>query len=475
VGAYFQGNHAGGGLRDAFILKFTNNGVRLWATYYGGRSSDYAWSITTDAQGNVFVSGTTVSSDFPTYNPRGGAYFQGSFSGGFYDAFILKFTNNGVRLWATYYGGMGEDQGYSITTDGQGNVFVTGYTLSTDFPTYDPGGGAYFQGSKAGYYSDAFILKFSNNGVRRWATYYGGNDWDDDYGLSIATDVHGNVFVAGYTGSADFPTYNPGGGAYYDNTWNGLYDVFILKFSNNGVRRWATYYGGNQGDYAWSITTDAQGNVFVTGRTSSTDFPTYDPGGGAYFQGSYGGGGSFGADVFILKFSNDGVRLWATYYGGSDGFDDGLSITTDGQGNVFVTGYTGSVDFPTYNPGGAYYQGSYAGNYDAFILKFEGSGTTGVGDEVRGITKVFVVYQNYPNPFNLGTEIRFDLPEDGDVKVEVYNLLGEKVEVLYDGFMEAEFGKVIRWDAVGMSSGVYFCRVSLNNRYVGVKKMVLVK
>ena len=169
------------------------------------------------------------------------------------------------------------------------------------------------------------------------------------------------------------------------------------------------------------------------------------------------------------------ARLWATYYGGSD-WDAGFSITTDANGNVFVTGVTWSTDFPTYNPGGgAYFQGTNAGYSDAFILKFEGGSATRVEDKEEEIPRAFVLYQNYPNPFNPGTKIIFDLPESGNVKVEVFNLLGERVAILYDGFMEAGYGRTIRWDAFGFPGGVYFCRVSLNNRYVDVKKMVLVR
>ncbi len=467
-GAYYQAIYDGSGYSDAFILKLTNNGVRLWATYYGGNNNDEGISIITDGSGNLFLTGYTESTNFPTYNPGGGVFYQGSLDNNL-DIFILKFSNSGIRQWATYYGGSGLDFGRSITTDGSGNIFITGWTDSPNFPIQNSGGGAYYQGTLAGTY-DVFILKFNNSGARLWATYYGGNF--DDKGISISTDGSGNIFLTGSTWSTNFPTYNPGGGAYYQGSLANWPDAFILKFTNSGMRVWATYYGGNSSDVGNSITIDPQGNVFVAGFTESQDFATQNPGGGAYYQGMLAG--SVYSDVFILEFTNSGVRNWATYYGGSD-YDEGVSITTDSQGNIFLTGKTWSVDYPVQNPGGgAYYQGAIAGNDDVFILKFQGSGATGVEDKMKEIPKVFTLYQNYPNPFNPSTKISFTLSENGMTALKIYNSLGQEIKTLLNSELEA--GKIynVDFEASGLPSGIYYAQLVQSNKSK-IVKMVLVK
>jgi len=448
-GAYYQ---TSGGNGDVFILKFSDAGIREWATCYGGSSSDVGYSIATDNSGNVFVTGNTFSStNFPTYDAGGGAYFQGTNAGSF-DAFILKFTNTGVRQWATYYGGTDDDNGYSIATDTSGNIFLTGMTRSTNFPIYDPGGGAYYQTSILGYRT-VFMLKFSNTGVRGWATYYGGST--NDYGRSIATDGSGKIFVTGNTSSTNFPTFDPGGGAYFQGSNAGSDDAFILKFSNTGARERATYYGGTTGDIGRSITTDDSGNVFVTGNTLSSNFPTFNPGSGAYYQAALTGG----HEAFILGFSNTGARQWATYYGGSS-TDYGMSIITDASDNIFLTGFTLSSSFPTYNPGGsAYFQGTNAGSYDAYILKFASS-STGIEDNRHMLSANPISLNAEPNPAKSFTVIRYSLPIAEKLSLQIFDISGKLVKNLVNEFQSSGVHNLI-WNGKDeyerrVVDGVYF-------------------
>jgi gliding motility-associated-like protein len=368
AGTFFQGVLAG--TTDAFILKFDNAGNRLWATYYGGSGSGYdeATSIACDVSGNVFVTGHTPSSGFPVQTA--GTFFQGANAGGNYDVFILKFDNVGNRLWATYYGGSGEDNGNTIACDGSGNVFITGLTTSTNFPVQNAG--TFFQGASAGS-TDAFILKFDNAGNRLWATYYGGSGADNGY--SIACDGSSNMFITGITASNNFPVQNAG--TFFQGALAGGSDAFILKFDNVGNRLWATYYGGGSGNESSNVTNndklaiDQCGTVYVSFETSSTDMFTQVPCDGGYYDDSHNGGTY---DIFIASFSNTGNLIWATYLGGN-GLDFRSPMATDNAGNLFVSGEwtSGIIDatYPLTNPGGgSYYDGTFNGNDDGFMVKF---------------------------------------------------------------------------------------------------------
>ncbi len=383
-GTYFHGaipNTNG----NIFILQFNTAGVLIWSTCYG--VSGWANSIYSDRT-HLWVTGQTDDVNFPLYNPGGGAYFQPTLmatNGATQNAFILKFTTKGVREWATYYGGNGNDIGHSIHCDGK-SVWVCGTTSSTTFPTMNPGGGAYFQGTFAGigglYTPNGFILQFDTGGVSKWATYYGGDgcpsgpgDGTGDIPNWIYSDGK-NVWVTGGTSSNNFPVFNPGAGAFYQGTLNGFYsayhfNAFFLKFNTSGVRRWATYCGGNggNGDEGYSICSNGT-KVWACGQTESNNFPTQNPGGGAYYQGTRTGV----YDSYIMEFDTAAVLDWSTFYAGSGGnYDIAYTIQNDGT-SIWVCGATGSIDFPTLNPGcGSFYQGASHG-YDPYILQFTHTG-----------------------------------------------------------------------------------------------------
>ncbi len=321
----------------------------IWATYYGGIATDNAKSVTTDAMGSVYITGYTNSvSNIATT----GAY-QTTHGGGAWDAFIAKFNNSGAIQWATYYGGTEDDDSRSITVDTANNVYITGYTKSASNIATPSSFQNIFGGT--GMLNDAFVAKFNDSGIRVWSTYYGGTG--DDVGMSIASDTTGNIYVTGLAGSSNLATTGA-----FQQYFGGNVNAFLVKFNNNGVRDWATYYGGTVGAKGYGVTTDFDGNVYLLGNTANvTDIATP----GAY-QTLLGGAN----DAFIAKFNSGGARQWATYFGGTSN-DYGNYITTDNNGFVYMTGFTQSTsNIATANA----YQVSNSGGDDVFLAKFDTGG-----------------------------------------------------------------------------------------------------
>jgi PKD repeat protein len=364
----FQGTLAGN--NDVFVSKFSNTGALLWSTYFGGSANDNGFDVQIDEQGEILLVGSTASSNLPVDAGTQGGYFQQNYGGGNTDAFVAKFSASGSRLWATYYGGNNTDSGNSLAIDPQGNIYFTGATWSTGFPVQNPGGNAFYDGTVASTFSDAYLVKLSPTGSRVWATYYGGNN--GDAGICLTTDLQGNVFVAGNTWSTDFNTLDAGSGAYYQPALAGGLDVFVLKFAPDASLKWATYYGGVSGDSrASSIACDSRGKVYVVGRTGSANFPVTDPGSGAYFHDQLGG--NIWTTPYVMRFDNNGKTEWSTYLNG-DGTGWTYDVEIGNNDQVFITGETRAPDFITLDRGnGSYFQAVNQGNmkYDAFIMEFD--------------------------------------------------------------------------------------------------------
>jgi hypothetical protein len=336
---------SGGGI-DGFLVKFNSNGIRQWATYYGGTGSDDVRAIATDNLGNVFIAGMTNSATNIAFNGHQNAL------AGSTDIFIVKFNTNGLREWSTYYGGTLAEQMSSfntITTDSDNNLYATGLTASPTNIYYSGG-----HQSTHGGQTDAFLVKFNSSGIVQWGTYYGGSL--NDYGRSCTIDPSGNVYLVGWTQSSNNISFSG-----FQNSYAGGNDGFLVKFNASGVRQWASYYGGTANDDISSCATDNAGNVYILGSTAST---TGIASGG--HQNSYGGGAN---DAFLVKFNGSGARLWGTYYGGSQN-DLGNAMRINSSNNVFVVGSTGSSSAIASNG----FQNTFGGNADAFLIKFNDLG-----------------------------------------------------------------------------------------------------
>ncbi len=384
-----------------FILGKYNNSIPLridpvlsYSTFLGGSNGEIGYGITTDKNGNAYITGTTASNNFPTTE---GSY-NGSFSGVF-DVFITKLNPSGTALvYSTFLGGNDDDIGYSITIDNEDNVYITGTTASNNFPTTE---GAY-DGSFNGNY-DVFITKLNSTGTDLvYSTFLGGTGTDS--GNAIAIDVEGNAYIAGQTNNNTFPTTE---GA-YDRTLNGGYDAFVAKLNSSGTSLvYSTFLGGTNIDIGSGIALDMIGNAYITGQTFSNNFPTTE---GAYDT-TYNSIGYY--DAFVTKLNPSGTQLvYSTYLGGRD-TDSGKGIAIDSEGNAYITGYTRSNNFPT-TPGAYDTTLNSVGYYDVFITKLNPNGSgivystfLGGSNEDRGYG---IVLDRFGNTYITGQTLSSNFP-----------------------------------------------------------------
>jgi hypothetical protein len=333
-----------------FVTKLNAAGTGIvYSTYFGGSFMDRGTAIAVDSSGSAYVTGTTSSTNFITTS---GA-FRRTTGGGSSDAFVAKISPTGALVYSTYLGGNGTDEGNSIGVDAQGNAYLTGKTTSSTYPTL-----AAFQATRTGS-MDAFVTKLNALGSDLvYSTYLGGDEGENGYGIAVDA-VSGNAYVAGDTASSNFPVT---AGA-FQTTYRGLSDAFVAKFSPTGSRVYATYLGGSGGDTGYGIAADATGNAYLTGKTTSANFPL------AQAIDSINNGG----DAFVTKLNATGSGLvYSTFLGGSSG-DVGRGIAMNASGNAIVTGNTTSTNFPVENALQPAYGG---GSFDGFLSMLSASGTT---------------------------------------------------------------------------------------------------
>jgi len=402
----YQGDQPGA---DAFLTKIdtkqSGTASLLYSTYLGGDDTDNGYGIGADNSGVVYVTGYTFSADFPTLNQYQGD--QGS-----YDVFITKIDTNqsgsASLLYSTYLGGNSLDYGYGIAADNNGVVYVTGRTHSTDFPTLNQ-----YQGDQGDY--DVFITKIDTNqsgaASLLYSTYLGGNSLDYSYG--IAADNNGVVYVTGYTYSTNFPILNQYQGD------QGSYDVFITKIDTNqsgsASLLYSTYLGGDEWEHGYGITADNNGVVYVTGYTQSTNFPTLNQ-----YQGDQGDYDAFITNIDTNQ-SGSASLLYSTYLGG-DERDYGRGIAADNNGVVYVTGYTQSTNFPTFNQ----YQRDQ-GSDDVFVTKIS---------LYPIVTKIYITEISVTGEGGSVDNIHYKSEEGEDVKIFIYPEEGFEIDKIIDNGIE---------------------------------------
>ena len=427
----------------------------IFSTFLGGSYDDFGTEIAVDNEKNICLIGTTASLDFPTTSEGLSSVNRGRF-----DVFISKLSPDGsTLLYSTYIGGLDRDYGRSIVLDSNNYLYVTGHTSSVDFPTtfssYDP----IYNGG-----TDVFVSKISPDGSDLvYSTFIGGSEitsyfepdefgfpFASEGGYSIELDNENNVYITGITDSHDFPTTN---GA-YDTSHNGDGDCFVLKLNQDGSDLiFSTFIGGSDEEwFGGGFVLDSEYNVYVTGATSSEDFPT-TPG---CYDDSYNGDG---ADVILFKLNSEGSYLLFSTFIGGDNWDRGWRISLDTEANAYITGWTFSNDFPTTS---GCFDNTMAGSHDIFVLKMKQDGSNliystligGSGSEyhsrivvgsdncayISGSTATYNDDGTSDFPITPGC---FDESYNGGWDGVIFKLNSEGSELLYSTFLGGE-----NWDRI---------------------------
>ncbi|HQU83169.1 MAG TPA: SBBP repeat-containing protein [Pyrinomonadaceae bacterium] len=324
-----------------------------FSTFLGGSGLDEGLGIAADSAENVYVTGRTFSTDFPTTAGTIDTTHNGNL-----DVFVTKFNAAGTNLiYSTFLGGSAIDVGFGIAVDAAGNAIITGSTESTNYPT-----AAALDSTHNGL-ADVFVTKLNSTGsALTYSTFLGGNQGDD--GRAVVIDSSGNSFICGNTRSSNYPT---SGGA-FDTVHNGSQDVFVTKINASGSAiGYSTFLGGSAVDGCNGIAADSAGNVFVTGQTQSSAFPVT----AGAFDTTHNGS----SDVFVTKINAAGSALSFSTFLGDSSADVGFGIAIDSAGNAFVTGQTQSQTFPT--TVGAFNEthNGVFGTIDVFVTKFNSNGS----------------------------------------------------------------------------------------------------
>jgi type IX secretion system substrate protein/beta-propeller repeat-containing protein len=429
---------------DIFLAKYDSSGNLIWAKSIGGIGDDEWPKITTDVEGNLYMSGWFQSSSIKIGNTTLVN------SGGLWDFFIAKYNSHGHVIWAKGAGGSGADNVRGISTDTENNVYLTG-GFTSPILSFD---NIFLSNAGGDTYSDVFIVKYSSIGSVLWAKRAGGNNFDDGY--SVTTDNENNTYL---TGTFFSPTIN------FDSKTlinSGSCDIFIAKYNPFGEVIWAKSAGGNSCDNGIDIVQDAFNNIYVTGYFSSSSIAFGSSVLTSNEEGIY--------DIYIAKYDTSGNPLWAKSVGGGD-IDWGESITVDPTGNLFLAGgfLSPTIDFGNstlINAGGTMPGANYYP--DIFIAKLSSSNLS-IDEPLENDNSVFI----YPNPFSNTATISFFLNQSEKISLKIFDLNGRLVKTISDGFL-AEGKHSLPFDGEKLNSSIYLLQLRGEN-FSKTEKLIFTK
>ena len=427
------------GFRDAFLMKLdAADGTILYSTFIGGDYTDRCEAIVLNDAGEIYLTGRTGSTDFPVTPDA----YQGEPSFPLYvysDAFIMKLSPSGDEiLYATYFGGLFDDEAQRIVLDSGANMIIAGNTDADDFPLVDAVDNAP---------NDLFISKLSADGsTLLFSTYFGGEDLDRLGGMTI--DADDMLYLVGSTRSVAFPT-TPGA---YAETFVGeingcevpfgadynCEDLFVTKLATDGSGiDWSTYLGGTRVDEGRGVAVDPAGRVYVTGYTSSDDFPP--------------DGMDFGAEIIVSRFDPTGSDLEFTHSVDSGSANRGNGIAVDAEGRVT---FTGTLGVPA----------------SIYVSKL-GTDLIVAADDPMVTPAGLTLATNVPNPFNPRTAISYAVPEGSAarVRLDIFDTGGRLVRRLVDTIQDGTHTAV--WDARDdrgtlVTSGTYYYRLAWEDHHL---------
>ena len=458
----------GAGYRDSYLVKTNANGDTLWTRTYGESEEDYFYSVQQSSDGGYIVAGYTSS-----------------FGAGSYDVYLVKTDAGGDSLWTRTYGGFAYDYGWSVQQTSDGGYIVAGNTWSF-------GAGQ----------SDFYLVRTDAQGDTLWTRTYGGTN--SDYGKCGQQTTDGGYIIVGSTLS-----FTPGNN---DLLGPPPTSIYLVKTDANGDRLWARVYGGSGGDTPGSVQQTTDGGYIIGGTTGSFGAGSYD----FYLIRVTGEapqpdvsieivpddppvtvpqGGRFGYTGTVTNNTEDPqtTDIWVMAVGPLEGvygpFKEFYDFPLD-------PGQSRSAHFyqrvPNLAPLGFYNYIAYCGDYPSTVMdsssfqieviagpltKAGEAGWVLTGSFLEGdladLPSAFALLSNYPNPFNASTTISYEVPATAHVKLEVYNLFGQKVATLVDGGQEAGY-KSVTWDASEVSSGLYLYKLTAGD-YTETKRMMLVK